>query len=55
MQKSSKFVYENKKAVGFMGNFMGYEEETKNALKTAEVLNAACSTVDAANNNIRRA
>ena len=55
VQKTSKFVHENKKAVGFMGNLMGYEEETKNAIKTAEVLNAACSTVDAANSNIRRA
>lgn len=52
---TSKFMHENQKVVGVAGSIMGYEEETKNALKTATVLNQACTTVDAANDRMRRA
>ena len=33
----------------------GYEEETKNAIATAEVLNTGCEAVDNVNNRMRKA
>ena len=52
---SSKFISQNKKAVGFLGKLTGYEEETKNAIRSAEVINSGCEAVDGVNNRMRKA